>query len=147
MHRGRNKEQRETAMAAAKSRTPVGKTKASRRSPRVAEAPVRSQRLPREERERRIVQEAIRFFAEAGFGGDTRELAKRVNVTHPLLFRYFPSKDALIERVCAHSRSPGTRDSARTNGPNRTQGSPRACARAASDPVPYRARGTPHPKK
>lgn len=99
MHRGRNKEQRETAMAAAKSRTPVGKTKASRRSPRVAEAPVRSQRLPREERERRIVQEAIRFFAEAGFGGDTRELAKRVNVTHPLLFRYFPSKDALIERV------------------------------------------------
>ena len=41
----------------------------------------------------------MRFFAEAGFGGDTRELAKRAQVTHALLFRYFPSKDALIERV------------------------------------------------
>jgi AcrR family transcriptional regulator len=59
----------------------------------------RTARLPRAERERHIVQEAIKFFAEVGFGGDTRELAKRLNVTHPLLFRYFPSKDALIERV------------------------------------------------
>ena len=66
---------------------------------RSAAQPARNQRLPREERERHIVQEAIRFFAEVGFGGDTRELAKRLNVTHPLLFRYFPSKDALIERV------------------------------------------------
>lgn len=66
--------------------------------PRPAQ-PARNQRLPREERERHIVQEAIRFFAEVGFGGDTRELAKRLNVTHPLLFRYFPNKDALIERV------------------------------------------------
>jgi AcrR family transcriptional regulator len=61
--------------------------------------PQRATRLPRAERERHIVQEAIRFFAEVGFGGDTRELAKRLHVTHPLLFRYFPSKDALIERV------------------------------------------------
>lgn len=59
----------------------------------------RSQRLPRAERERYILQEAVRFFAEVGFGGDTRELAKRAQVTHALLFRYFPSKDALIERV------------------------------------------------
>jgi AcrR family transcriptional regulator len=56
-------------------------------------------RLPREERERHIVEEAVRFFAEVGFGGDTRELAKRAQVTHALLFRYFPSKEALIERV------------------------------------------------
>ena len=61
--------------------------------------PKRATRLPRAERERHIVEEAIKFFAEVGFGGDTRELAKRVRVTHPLLFRYFPSKDALIERV------------------------------------------------
>jgi len=60
---------------------------------------VRNQRLPRAERERHILQEAVRFFAEVGFGGDTRELAKRAQVTHALLFRYFPSKDALIERV------------------------------------------------
>jgi AcrR family transcriptional regulator len=62
-------------------------------------AGVRNQRLPRAERERHILQEAVRFFAEVGFGGDTRELAKRAHVTHALLFRYFPSKDALIERV------------------------------------------------
>lgn len=56
-------------------------------------------RLPRAERERHILQEAVSFFAEMGFGGDTRELAMRSQVTHALLFRYFPSKDALIERV------------------------------------------------
>jgi len=60
-------------------------------------APAR--RLPRAERERAIIQHAVRFFAEVGFGGDTRELAKRAHVTHALLFRYFPSKDALVERV------------------------------------------------
>lgn len=61
--------------------------------------PPRGTRLPRAERERYIVQEAVRFFAEAGFGGDTRELARRAHITHALLFRYFPNKDALIERV------------------------------------------------
>lgn len=59
-------------------------------------------RLPREERERLIIAEAIRFFADVGFGGDTRELAKRMGVSHPLLFRHFPSKEALIERACEH---------------------------------------------
>lgn len=58
-----------------------------------------AQRLPRAERERIIIEEAVRFFAEVGFGGDTRELAKRAHVTQALLFRYFPSKDALVERV------------------------------------------------
>src|SRR3546814_6333041 len=58
-----------------------------------------SPRLPRAERERLIVEGAVQFFAEVGFGGDTRELAKRLNITHPLLFRYFASKNALIERV------------------------------------------------
>lgn len=57
------------------------------------------QRMPRLERERHILQEAVKFFAEVGFGGDTRELARRADVTHALLFRYFPSKEALVERV------------------------------------------------
>lgn len=56
-------------------------------------------RLPRQERERMIVQEAIRFFAEVGFEGQTRELARRLGITQPLIFRYFPTKDDLIERV------------------------------------------------
>jgi AcrR family transcriptional regulator len=46
-----------------------------------------------------IVDEAIRFFAEVGFEGQTRALAERLGVTQPLLYRYFPDKDALIERV------------------------------------------------
>lgn len=51
------------------------------------------------ERERFIVDEAIRFFAEQGFGGQTREFAKRMGITHSAIYRHFPSKEALIERV------------------------------------------------
>lgn len=56
-------------------------------------------RLPRNERERLIIDEAIRFFAEVGFEGQTRALAQRLGVTQPLLYRYFPDKESLIERV------------------------------------------------
>ena len=56
-------------------------------------------RLPPAERERQIVDEAIRYFAEVGFEGQTRELARRLGITQPLLFRYFPTKDDLIDRV------------------------------------------------
>lgn len=56
-------------------------------------------RLKPDDRERLIVQEAIKFFAEVGFEGRTRDLAKRIGVTQPLLYRYFPNKDCLIERV------------------------------------------------
>jgi AcrR family transcriptional regulator len=55
--------------------------------------------LPRDTREQLIVREAVRFFAEHGFGGRTRELARRLGVTQPLLYRHFPSKAALIDRV------------------------------------------------
>jgi len=50
-------------------------------------------------REQEIVRAAVRFFAEFGFEGQTRELAKRLGITQPLLYRYFPNKDALVERV------------------------------------------------
>jgi len=56
-------------------------------------------RIPSSEREALILAEAVRFFAEFGFAGDTRELASRAHVTHPLLFKYFSTKEALIERV------------------------------------------------
>lgn len=56
-------------------------------------------RLPRNERERLIIDEAVRFFAEVGFEGQTRALAQRLGVTQPLLYRYFPDKESLIERV------------------------------------------------
>jgi AcrR family transcriptional regulator len=72
-------------------------TKSKRR--RAAPAAGRSRRLPPDERERLIAAAAIRFFAEKGFEGQTRELARRLGITQPLLYRYFPSKEALIERV------------------------------------------------
>lgn len=56
-------------------------------------------RLQRGDRERLFLSEAISFFAEVGFEGDTKALAQRLGVTQSLLYRYFPSKDALIARV------------------------------------------------
>ncbi|MFE1599798.1 TetR/AcrR family transcriptional regulator [Methylobacterium sp. ID0610] len=56
-------------------------------------------RLSSADRERSIVTAAVTFFAEHGFEGQTRELAAILGITQPLLYRYFPSKDALIERV------------------------------------------------
>ena len=64
-----------------------------------AHAKPRRTRLAAAARERLIVAEAVRYFAEVGFGGQTRELSRRLGITQPLLYRYFPSKQALIERV------------------------------------------------
>jgi AcrR family transcriptional regulator len=56
-------------------------------------------RMSPKERETQIVQEAINFFAEHGLEGKTRDLANRIGITQPLLYRYFSSKEKLIERV------------------------------------------------
>ena len=58
-------------------------------------------RLTPEARERQIVAGAIAYFAEVGLDGHTRELARRLGITQPLLFRYFPTKASLIERIYA----------------------------------------------
>lgn len=55
-----------------------------------------------DQREQFILEEAVRFFAEHGFEGQTRELAKRIGITHSAIYRHFPSKEALIERVYEH---------------------------------------------
>ncbi|WP_142846048.1 TetR/AcrR family transcriptional regulator [Telmatospirillum sp. J64-1] len=56
-------------------------------------------RLSPADREKQILTEAIRFFADQGFDGQTRQLADRIGITQPLLYRYFASKEQLIERV------------------------------------------------
>lgn len=56
-------------------------------------------RLSPVERERQIIEGAIAYFAEVGFGGQTRELSARLGITQPLLYRYFSSKQELIDRV------------------------------------------------
>ena len=51
------------------------------------------------ERERQILDGAIAFFAERGLDGQLRDLAKSIGVTHALLYHYFPTKQALVDRV------------------------------------------------
>jgi len=58
-----------------------------------------ARRLPPNERERQIVDGAIAFFARYGMDAQLRDLAKHLGITHPLLYRYFPTKGALVERV------------------------------------------------
>jgi len=67
--------------------------------PKIKPAKAVQRRLKPDERERLIAQAAVRFFAEQGFEGQTRELARRIGIAQPLLYRYFPSKQALIDRV------------------------------------------------
>lgn len=59
----------------------------------------RQKRLPPEDRRKEFIRKATEFFAEEGFNGGTRELARQLGVTQPLLYRYFPSKDDLIREV------------------------------------------------
>jgi AcrR family transcriptional regulator len=56
-------------------------------------------RLSPELRAKQILEGAIAFFAEHGFSGQTRELTAELGISKGLLYRYFPSKDALIDRV------------------------------------------------
>jgi AcrR family transcriptional regulator len=56
-------------------------------------------RLAKDARERELIDGAIAFFAERGFSGQTRELTRRLGVSKGLLYRYFPSKKALVDRI------------------------------------------------
>jgi AcrR family transcriptional regulator len=56
-------------------------------------------RLAPGERSDQILRGAISFFAERGFGGQTRELALQLGISQGLLYRYFPTKELLIERI------------------------------------------------
>jgi AcrR family transcriptional regulator len=56
-------------------------------------------RLRPEDRRRQILDGAISFFAEHGFEGGTRDLAKQLGVTQSLIFNYFPTKEELIREV------------------------------------------------
>lgn len=61
--------------------------------------PIRRKRLAPHERRQQIVEGALSLFAERGFDANTRELAVRLKITQPLLYRYFPAKEDLIEAV------------------------------------------------
>jgi AcrR family transcriptional regulator len=60
---------------------------------------LKQKRLSPDDRRKEFLAKATEFFSEEGFGGGTRDLARRLGVTQPLLYRYFPSKDDLIKEV------------------------------------------------
>ncbi|MCS0494468.1 TetR/AcrR family transcriptional regulator [Ancylobacter sp. MQZ15Z-1] len=51
------------------------------------------------EREELILDQATRYFAEFGLSAGTIELARRIGITQPLLYKYFPTKEALLVRI------------------------------------------------
>jgi AcrR family transcriptional regulator len=56
-------------------------------------------RLSPEARRQMIVDAAVSYFAEVGFSGSTRDLARRAGITQPLLYKYFATKSDLAEAV------------------------------------------------
>ena len=56
-------------------------------------------RLSPAAREQEILSGAIKYFAAFGFEGQIRGLAAQLGVSQGLIYRYFPSKDDLIDRV------------------------------------------------
>lgn len=67
--------------------------------PEKTSAPAKRRRLPPQERREEILGKAVELFAEHGLESSTRELARQLGITQPLLFRYFPSKEDLIREV------------------------------------------------
>lgn len=63
-----------------------------------AEPPVRRRMAPAQ-REQQLVEGAIRFFSRHGLNAQLRDLARELGITHTLLYHYFPTKQALLERV------------------------------------------------
>lgn len=59
----------------------------------------KTKRLPFDQRQKLIVRKAAEFFAEFGFGATTRELAEHLGTTQPLLYKYFKTKEDLINEV------------------------------------------------
>jgi AcrR family transcriptional regulator len=62
-------------------------------------APRQRVRLNHIDRERQIVSAAIDFFSRRGLDAQIRDLAKEIGMAHTLLYHYFPTKQALIDRV------------------------------------------------
>ncbi|WP_269524800.1 TetR/AcrR family transcriptional regulator [Coraliomargarita parva] len=63
-------------------------------------ADTKKRRLSAEARKEAILSAVLPLFAEKGLSGvSTRELAKACDVSEALIFRYFPTKEALFEEI------------------------------------------------
>ena len=52
-----------------------------------------------DDRRAQILEGATHFFAESGLNGNTRELSAQLGITQPLLYRYFASKQELLDTI------------------------------------------------
>jgi AcrR family transcriptional regulator len=60
-------------------------------------------RMAPDDRERMILEAATHYFARHGFSAQIRELARELKVSQGLIYRYFKSKQALVDRVYQHN--------------------------------------------
>jgi AcrR family transcriptional regulator len=80
-------------------RQPISRTRNTKK--RSAETDgQRKRNLPADERRRLLLDAATDLFSERGLRITVQELADRVNVTQPLVHRYFPTKADLINAIC-----------------------------------------------
>src|SRR5580658_8428431 len=73
----------------------------------------KKQRLSGEQRKAAIVRAALPLFARKGYAETTtKELARAAGVSEPLLYKHFPSKEALyveIQKLCCQGNDPSAR--------------------------------------
>lgn len=74
---------------------------------------VKKTRLSAQQRKAAIVRAALPLFARQGYAETTtKDLARAAGVSEPLLYRHFPSKEALYEEIhnlCCQANDPATR--------------------------------------
>jgi AcrR family transcriptional regulator len=74
---------------------------------------VKKQRLSAAQRKAAIVQAALPLFARQGYAETTiKDLARAAGVSEPLLYKHFPSKEALyaeIHNLCCQGNDPAMR--------------------------------------
>ncbi len=85
---------------AVKARSSSLKDKARRKAAEPPKARGKRQtRMSPQERRRQILEKAADFFSEYGLTAQTRGLAAACGISQRLLYRYFPTKEALLDEV------------------------------------------------
>ena len=59
----------------------------------------RRRRLAPDQRREQILAAAIETMTDRGLAFNTRELSEKLGISHPLLFRYFKSKEEIVDAV------------------------------------------------
>lgn len=72
-------------------------------SPQEKQVAGKTQRMAPQLRRKILLERATAFFAENGMSAATRSLAEACGVAQRLLYRYFPSKAALLEEIYEHA--------------------------------------------